>query len=380
MIAYSENELYNNYIGSQAKEAFETSEISKESFNNIEQAYTSKLYAPHFFIALALGLLTLVAVIFTGFLFWLLTNSESSAGIRILCAFMAVLCYILLEWSVKSKQYFNAGVDNALMVLIPGFTSGIFISVLDNPSWIVAYSVLVLVSLWLSVRFVDAFMALISCCFFLTLCFVSLLKFGNIALINVPFVMMFIIAAIYFLLEKAKNKIHFMYEKCTTLLTIFLLIAFYAAGNYWVIVQLHSELVSSPVPISFGWVFWIFTGLVPVMYVAYGLIKRSLIHLRTGLFLVAMTIFTYKLYYTFLPVEVEMLILGLLLIALSYFLIRLLQPARYGFTAEIISPQSAWKNMEAVVIAETVGVGNATPKDSLMAGGSGGGGGASGEF
>lgn len=380
MIAYSENELYNYSIRTQARESFETAEIRKESLDKIEYEYPSKLYTPHFFIAIALGLLTIVALTFTGFLFWLLTNADSSTGIRMLSTFMAVLCYLLLEWGVKIKHYFNAGVDNVLMVLILGFTSGIFLDVIENPSWAIIYGVLMLVSLWLSIRFVDSFMAIVSCFFFLAFCLVSILKIGNIALIYFPFVMMILIAALYFLLEKVKKSIQFMYEKCMTILTIFLLIAFYASGNFWVIEEFQSEMVTSNVPIRFGWVFWIFTCFIPLIYIAYGLIKRRLIHLRTGLFLVAMTIFTYKFYFTFLPVEIEMLLLGLLLVALIYYLIRLLQPARYGYSSEIASPRSSWKNLEALVVAETMGGENRDPADSLMAGGSGGGGGASGEF
>ncbi|HEY5369639.1 MAG TPA: hypothetical protein VIJ75_11675 [Hanamia sp.] len=61
MIAYSESELYNHHVKYEAQRAFELGDISAESRSKVEEAYVSKLYTPHFFIAIALGLLTIVA-------------------------------------------------------------------------------------------------------------------------------------------------------------------------------------------------------------------------------------------------------------------------------------------------------------------------------
>jgi hypothetical protein len=71
---------------------------------------------------------------------------------------------------------------------------------------------------------------------------------------------------------------------------------------------------------------------------------------------------------------------GLALVGLSYFLIQWLQPARHGYTSEGNTARPTWKNIEALVIAETMSGEQTTTQDHLMAGGSGGGGGASGEF
>lgn len=167
MTAYSEDELHSRYVRSQARESFEANEISKESFAKIEQAYPCTLYTPHIFIALAMGLVTIIAVVFTGFLAWLLFNTDSSIGISSLCIFMCAACYFCLEWMVRSKKYFNAGVDNVLMVLILAFFAGIFVSYSENPPWILVNGALMLVSLWLCIRFADSFMAMVSVSFFL---------------------------------------------------------------------------------------------------------------------------------------------------------------------------------------------------------------------
>jgi hypothetical protein len=380
MIAYSKEELYNCHILEESREAFSISEISAESLRKIEQTYSCKLYNPNFFIAIALGLLTILAVVFTALLLGFIASVDVSSGLRVICLIMATVSYFILEIMVKSKKYFNAGVDNALMILILAFTWGVFISSDGTPYWILMNSVLMLISLWLSIRFADSFMAIATGCFFFVLCFLLFTKSGGTAIPWFAFVMMLVTTGMYYLVQKMGKITIFVYEKCLTVLTVFLLIAFYASGNYWVIKELQGSVNSRPVSVSFGWVFWICTFLIPILYIVFGIVKKEILHLRTGIILVIMSVLTYKYYYTLLPVEVEMLLLGLLLIAICYFLIKWLQPGRYGFTSEAISPRPSWKNIEALVIAETM-VGNDAPKvDNLLAGGSGGGGGASGEF
>ena len=103
--------------------------------------------------------------------------------------------------------------------------------------------------------------------------------------------------------------------------------------------------------------------------------------MRTGLGLIAATVFTVKYYYTILPVEMEMLIAGAMLIAGSYVLIKYLKIPKYGFTSEDLYPSKKEAiNAEALIIAETFHKQPAIESDGLYGGGSGGGGGATGEF
>ena len=163
-------------------------------------------------------------------------------------------------------------------------------------------------------------------------------------------------------------------------LTIFLLLAFYAAGNYWVVNQLRSSITPAPGPIGSTGIFWILTFLIPIVYIVYGIIKKEVLHLRIGLLLVAMTVFTYKSYYALLPVEIEMLMLGLLLIAISYFLIKWLTASRHGYSSQSIGDRPSWKNAESLIIGETMGGLYKNDESHLMDGGSGGGAGATGEY
>lgn len=380
MIAYPEQALYNSCVLAEARKEFNNSNISAESFQKIEQAYPGKLYTPNFFIAIALGLLTLLAVSFTTFLFYLLTNAGILSRLAVLCLLMAVLCYVSLEGIIKKKMIFNAGVDNALMILVLLFILGFFLSYFENPSWIFMNGALMLVSLWLSVRFTDSFMAMVSGAFFFVVCYLLFERSGATSIIYFSLVMMILIGGMYAVIKKIKKQVNCIFEKCINVLTIFLLLAFYTSGNYWVINELQLTELSHPVPVYIGWTSWGFTFAIPFVYIFYGVIKKDVLHIRTGVFLVIMSVLTYKYYFNLFPVEFEMLFVGIILVALCYFLMKLLRKARYGFTSEMITPQPSWRNIEALVIAETMGGSDAPQKDSLFQGGSSGGAGASGEF
>ena len=103
--------------------------------------------------------------------------------------------------------------------------------------------------------------------------------------------------------------------------------------------------------------------------------------MRTGLGLIAATIFTIEYYYTILPVEIEMLIAGIILIVLSYALIRYLSISKYGFTsADLYPSKKEALNAEALIIAETFNKQPTIKSNGLYGGGSSGGGGATGEY
>ena len=380
MIAYSKKELFNCYVLSHAGEDFRNFKISQESMQKIEKVHACNLYTPNFFIAIALGFVTILAISFTAVLFSLIAGIDFSAGLAGLCIFMAVVSYILLELMVKSKRYFNAGIDNVLMILVLLFISGIFIIYSDDFSWIAMNAILMAVSMWLSLRFADSFMATVSFSFLFVICFLLFLEIGVSSVFYFSIAMQIIIGALYFLVIKAGKKVSFIYEKCISVLTIFLLLSFYLAGNYWVISELQSSIMYKTPVLIYGWIFWIFTVLVPIFYMVYGVVKKDLLFLRTGIMLAMIAILTYKYFFSFLPIEVEMLFLGAVLIAISYFLIKRLRPARYGFTSEMVSSRPAWRNIEGVVIAETMGGIESPARDNLMAGGGGGGAGASGDF
>jgi hypothetical protein len=105
--------------------------------------------------------------------------------------------------------------------------------------------------------------------------------------------------------------------------------------------------------------------------------------LRTGLFLLAATIFTIRYYYAVAPVEVVMTAGGLIMIAGAYFLMKYLRTPKYGITDKE-SDENIQDSLqvESIIISETF---QKVPvpgggEGFKFGGGSSGGGGASGEY
>jgi len=104
MQAYNYSDLYNNYVEAQASDALQTGCIQKESFVKIKEAYPVMLYTPNYFIRIALGLLTIVAVVFSGLLLWLISSASEESSIITLLVILAVFCYAVLEVFVQKKK------------------------------------------------------------------------------------------------------------------------------------------------------------------------------------------------------------------------------------------------------------------------------------
>ena len=385
MQAYNYSDLYNNYVEAQASDALQTGCIQKESFVKIKEAYPVMLYTPNYFIRIALGLLTIVAVVFSGLLLWLISSASEESSIITLLVILAVFCYAVLEVFVQKKKYYNAGVDNILMAMILVFVISSFL-VTGNISWIIISGITMLITLYLCIRFADSFMGVVS--YFSSFIFVFLIyvKFGNIARATVPLLMMIVSAVAYLLINKLSSKT-ILYKFCCEAVILITLITFYASGNYFVVKELSNEMFSLNLalhdPIPLAWLFWSFTFLIPPAYFFYGIKHKNFLFIRTGLVLIAATIFTIKYYYTVLPVEIEMLIGGIVLIGVSYLLIKYLAMQRHGYSSANLFPhKKEMLNLEALIIAETFNEQPAAaPQNTgLYGGGSGGGGGATGEF
>jgi uncharacterized membrane protein YgcG len=172
------------------------------------------------------------------------------------------------------------------------------------------------------------------------------------------------------------------YQACLSLLQMAALLTFYLSGNYYVVQNTDASIHGEGTPIALSWLWWIFTGIVPIIYVVAAIHKKDTILLWTGLTLVAGAIFTIRYYYHILPAELAMIIGGCILIAGAYGLIRYLQTPKHGFTS--IAPDEP--KPHPLILAETFKSTPTQPSDQPphfgggSGGGSGGGAGAGGIY
>ncbi|MEP7230585.1 MAG: hypothetical protein ABI691_10060 [Ginsengibacter sp.] len=387
MQAYSSNDLYNQIIRQEASDAFRNNYLSEESYKKILLSKPCNLYMPNYFIRIALGLVTIIAVLFTAVLLGLLfASSGGSARVITLCFFLGVACYAALELIIKNKKYYNAGIDNILMSsVIIFFLSAFFVNDITT-KYILISAISMAIALYLCVRFTDAFMAIVCYLSFVLFVFFLYQKLGTIAKTTLPFLMMILSVCIYVSMQRLQKMDRLVtYNFCLKSVMLLTLVTFYAACNYFVVKELSNQMLGPRVSIKddlpMGWLFWIFTFSIPFIYIFYGIKRKDLLFIRTGLVLIAAAIFTIRYYHHVLSAEICMLIAGSVLIIVSYLLIQYLKEPRQGYTsAEVNPPGENLLNIEALIIARTLGTSSKTQDNSLFGGGSGGGGGATGNF
>lgn len=212
-----------------------------------------------------------------------------------------------------------------------------------------------LVSLWLTIRFTDAFMAII--CFAATIVFFCTLyiELGSFGEVTVPFALMIFSALVYLFIQKLSgiNKL-VIWKLPIQCVRFFSIITFYVSGNYFVVNELSLKIYA--LPPAMGWVFWIYTLAVPPLYIFYGLKRKQSVFYRTGFVLLVAGILTVHYYYTVMPVEIAMIIFGILLIGISYALIKYLATPKKGFTFENNGAKGkSLIDAEALIIAQVFG-------------------------
>lgn len=384
MQAYKHSSLYNKYVREQASEAFHDKSISTASYEKIVQAHPLGLYTPNYFIRIALGALTIVAVLFSTLLILLISDADGDNAFVALSVFNALICYASLELFVKSKQYYNAGIDNILLcsVIICMLTAFLINDYANSD--VVTSSFMLLLCLWLCIRFTDACMAILSYCSLLLLVFFICMKMGDLAKTIIPFILMIMSAIVYFIAKKLLNKQRLLLYDFSIRSVLFLtLITFYASGNYFTVKELSDAIfpgsAGSTVPL--GWLFWIFTTMIPPAYIFWGILKKDILFIRSGIGLIAATIFTIRYYYAFFPPEIEMIVIGLIIITISYILIKYLRTPKHGFSFEKNGyNKKELRNIEALIIAQAFGKKEVENKGFEFGGGSSGGGGATGNY
>jgi hypothetical protein len=378
MIAYNRQQLDNLAAQQEACEAFSKGFITEADYNRIRAEFPYAFYTPNIFVRIGLFLLTvLISVCVLGLLLLMGIGDEHFGGIILFCG---LLSFGVLELFIRVRNFYQAGVDDALLWIAGSLilTGVLFEAEHLRPAAI--SGVVLVIALWGSLRYVDHVMGLVAYGALLCLIFYSFSELGVVARSLLPFLVMAISAFLGFLFTrwgKLAGLRH--YHSCLVLLRAATLVSVYLAGNYFVDREVNEKLNGGPGPVMLGWLWWLLTAVVPVLYVFNGIRKKDIVFVWVGLGSVAASVFTVRYYYHLLPAELAMMIGGVVLIGGAYGLIRYLAEPKRGFTSAALEERSG---VEGVIIAETFRLTGAHAADSShdFGGGSGGGAGASGTY
>ncbi len=386
MIAYNKQSLNNLQVHQEADKALEYNCISKEENQRILAAYPANFYSPNFFVRIGLFILTCIIVQFSlGLISLVLVSAINNDSLGALFIVYGLLVYAALEFMVNKKHY-KSGVDDALMWMAAGAVIG-GINAISNVSWLINAWLVLVLSLYLFLRFTNAIMAGFTFLAFIAIVFLTYIKLGPIAKATTPFLIMIVAGLLYLLIRRLLSKGYSkLYSTGLSVMSVLALLCFYVAGNYYVVreasIAMFNLNLKEGESIPLGWLFWIFTILIPVLYISRGIQKKDPILLRVGLLLVAAVVFTVRYYYHVLPSETAMVIGGIFFIVVSYLITKYLHEAKHGFTHKAGNDEFFMDKLrvESLVIAQTFGGPAHTDTGTQFGGGSSGGGGATGEF
>lgn len=400
MIAYNKTGLDNIQILNKAKSWFQQRLLSKEQFEVVENQFENSFYMPNIFVKIGLFLFT-IFLVFAAIGLYALTFSnafDSSSNFNAFYNFSSILfttiCFAVLEFLIKNpdKQIYRSGMDEALLYLGTSFFFSALVSIFKV--WDASFSenvgVFIIMAPFLfaaTVRYADKLITTLFTLCIYVIVFLMILKLGAIAKLIMPFCFMIISVIIYTISEKHKSKeaLRFWSECFTTLQSVALVI-FYLAGNYFVIREASINYFGLQIPkggdIPLAFLFYLFTAFVPLLYIFWGLRKKEKMQLWVGLVLVAISVLTFKNYFSLGHPEITLTIAGIIMILVAYFSIRYFKTPKHGITFEEDEDESEYlnSNTEAIIIAQNIGHQNeATSMNTNpegFGGGSSGGGGA----
>jgi hypothetical protein len=381
MIAYNKTSLFNLTVVREMKQWFSQGMIRDEQFSKITEAYSSSLYSPNVAIRILLFMASLMALLTGAGLFSLSFDfSEDATGIALV--FYASVSFIFLEvLFIKNNKHYKTGVTEAVLYHSIGCT--IFTIEMLSDSVYTSLIVALLLFSFSSIRYLDLVSTVGALVCTGWLLFITLYDCGGVFQQVIPFVFILKFLAIYFLVVIVEKKFDLYFWKHVILMTkVFCLLAIYLAGNYFVVQNLNESMLGIEGPISFSWLFYSLTVLIPVIYLYIGVRYKSIVLLRISLAAIAFSAFTFKYYFSFGHPEITLTIAGAAVLGITLLILNYLKTMKRGYTREnIFSEKWSNLNVEAFVISQTMGGNTVEVQDQdLGGGGSFGGGGASDSF
>lgn len=390
MIAYNKKDLDHTYLLEEAQDlknaGFVTSDQLKEiktKFQGLKQNKNILLRIVFVF----LGALAYASI--CGFLALIYFESKSSSSFSE--NFFAILCAIVgfvgVEILIKQKQ-FGYGIDDAFLISAQ-IALLIFLGMLFDYRGELPISIgATIITCICFLRYLHVLTAL---CFAISLSLVfaySSLEIGGWAQNFLPFTMMALAVAIYFLSKKylgTTTKIY--YNKGIKIINTYSLVLFYFSGNYLVVRQLSEELLRIEVmpqnDIPFAYFFYFFTFAIPVLYIYRSLIKKDRIMLWVGILTFCFSIYSFRYYHHVLPPEVGLTLGGVMLFTFTYFAIKKLEHKESGITfmEDKFDDSERLANLETLIATAQTGIKPQSQGSSVeLGGGEFGGGGSGSEF
>jgi hypothetical protein len=386
MIAYNAKWLDALAVQAQAGKWFKKGWLSQQQWEDIRTKFQTGFYTPNMFVRIGLFIFTwiLVSSVFGLFGLTLLDGFDSQTGAAIICLVFSGGCFFLLEMFIKEKKYYQAGIDDALLYTAAGFAiAGICLllePVLDDHLFFYLLLIFPLL-VAITIRYVDRLTALLAYAALAAMLFLALEPFAFTRAL-IPFACLVFSGISYFLIKKIKLKENLRYWLgCLEMAEACSLVLFYMSGNYFVVTEV-GEMLFPGYALPFSFLFFILTAMIPLVYVYTGVKNFDRLLLRLGLIMIALSVLTFKYYFSLGHHEVTLTIAGVVMVGIAYGCIRYLKKntTPYTYQEDVSDETPSFSQAESLIAAQTFGPSVAPEKGFDFGGGKFGGGGAGGQY
>jgi uncharacterized membrane protein YgcG len=388
LLAYNLEELEKHEILSYAKDLNKSQVISQVQLDGIKNKVKSNLYSPSIFMRILLFILSLIGLSTVLGPVALIMGIDSEVGIRVEAFVVGISILLLLDFVlIKESKHYKSGVTEAALVVgLVLFSGGLLGEPNYNPIIYLVYGLAI--TLFAAIRYLNSAGLIAALGFAGAIVFQVLYNFGGLAQALIPFAIMVLYALLFWGIKKLQSqKPSFIFDDYFTLSKVFCLLMVYVAGNYFVVRELSVELMGVNIEpggdIPFAFLFYFFTGFIPLGYLFYGIKRKSILFIRVALLTVVFSIITLKIYFSLGAPIVTITLSGAIMIGLALVLLRYLKEPKYGFTREKLL-HDKWDSSEltAFVVSQSLSGHQVEVNDenSEYGGGSFGGGGAGSEF
>ena len=383
MQAYNKSELENYFLTEEAKKLYQKKFLSKEQLQNINAQLVQLKSNPNIFFRIGFFFLGsfLISTIISAF--GLILFPLISEDFEFIFFFYAIVAYVGLEVLVNMK-FFRHGLDDAF-VLTSQISFSIGIGILTEAVLPVLIAMLVL-GLFFAIRFINSISAVIAFIGLVGIFFNLIVEHDVMPKFYLSFVGLILAILVYFfVVHLSKNQNFYPYFKTFDTIRIASLLLGYLSMNYLVVRELSQSLMNleitnkSDVPLAF--VFYGLTFLIPLLYFFLGIKWKDKLVLYTGLVTLTFGFYSIRHYYYFFPIEYVMVISGILLFGLAYFIIQQLKNKTEGvtFQPDRDSDDSLLFNAQAVLSLANANTPAPTQSNPMEFGGGGFSGGGAGE-
>lgn len=386
MIAYNAAWLDALSVKAQAGKWFKKGWLTQAQWQHTQSQFSTGFYTPNFFIRIGLFLFTwiMIASVFGLVGLTMMGAFESQAGSGFICLLFSGSLFFLLEMFIKEKNYFQAGIDDALLHMATGLAvSGICLLAepILNDHFIVYILVVLPLFVAVTIRYVDRLGAFMSYISVIAVLFLALEPF-SLTRAMIPFACLVFSAITYFQIRNIKKRESLRYWLgCLEIVEACSLILFYLSGNYFVVKEL-GQMLFPGYDLPFSLLFYILTAIIPLVYVYAGLKNFDRLLLRLGLIMIALSVLTFKYYFSLGHHEITLTVAGALMVGLAYACIRYLKKSTtpYTYQEEVSDDTPSLSQAESLITAQTFGPSVSPEKGFDFGGGKFGGGGSGGSY